>query len=162
MKKRAWLDRLDKRNNPSRDVRRNQEEQKQQRRKKNKFDNKNQVTDASFNFNSASTVVSLMRNLKTTTTARGNVSAVLMLTSFSFFFSKELTMLSCFFSPHFLFFFTSLPMTPFPFLFVRLLLSSHLFCIQPQTPHGICPLPSLSFSLQSGVLPLAARVFGLQ
>lgn len=60
----------------------------------------------------------------------------------------------CLFLPHFFFVFLPLSVTPF-------LLSIYMstFIISLSTPKH--PLSSLSFSLQSGVLPLAAGVFGL-
>lgn len=77
-----------------------------------------------------------MRNLKTATTTQGNFSTVLMLTSFFFFFfliskgTNHAVLLFLPLSPH----------DPLPFFpFVCLLLSSHLFFIQLQTPRGTHP-----------------------
>lgn len=78
------------------------------------------------------TVASLMRILKTTTTTQGIFFSYRFDADLIFLFPKELTMLPCFFSPPLFFYFTSPPMTPLPFL--CLLLSSHLIFIQPQTP----------------------------
>lgn len=87
----------------------------------------------------------------------GKLFLVLMLTSF---FSKELTMLSCFFSSPTFLFFTSLPMTLFPFVFVCLLLSSHLFFIPPKTLHATRPPPLLLY--QSAKWGFTARCWSLR
>lgn len=70
--------------------------------------------------------LSLMRNFKTTTTTQGNVSAAVMLTSFFPYFKGTNRAVLLF--PSFFF----IPLSPWtPFLFVRLLSSSH------PTPHRL-------------------------
>lgn len=103
------------------------------------------------------TVASLMRILKTTTTTQGIFFSYRFDADLIFLFPKELTMLPCFFSPPLFFYFTSPPMTPLPFL--CLLLSSHLIFIQPK--HPWCPLTPLLLVFQCAKWGFTARCWSL-
>jgi len=112
------------------------------------------VTNDSFKFNTGISDEEPQNNQN----HPGKLFLVLMLTSFFFKGTNHAVLLFLF--PHFSFFCTSLPMTLFPFVFARLLLSSHLFFIQPQTLHATRPPPLLLY--QSAKWGFTARCWSLR
>lgn len=90
------------------------------------------------------TVASLMRILKTTTTTQGIFFSYRFDADLIFLFPKELTMLPCFFSPPLFFYFTSPPHDPSPIPMSTLIISSHLYPTQTPLVSSHPPPPRLS------------------